>query len=162
MFRLPHDHFGLCSFGNIASMTTCLRLPLHEALLLSKSCVPSTSWRFICAVLSLIRKNPRCASEMSSKMKTFQWPLRTQCCHICSALSPILLCPYLSLHFACPCAQEGQRWADLSWSTHGLIIPVMSHNVHELRGYNRLAGMARGKYMILVQVGYHEGPRQRG
>lgn len=49
--------------------------------------------------------------------------------------------------------QEGQIWADLSWSTRGFVVPVMSYNVHELRGYNRLAGMARGKYMVLIQVG---------
>ncbi|GFR43729.1 hypothetical protein Agub_g4840, partial [Astrephomene gubernaculifera] len=47
--------------------------------------------------------------------------------------------------------QEGQRWADLSWSTSGFVVPVMSFNLHELRGYNRLAGMARGKYMVLLQ-----------
>ncbi|GIL93289.1 hypothetical protein Vretifemale_20704, partial [Volvox reticuliferus] len=47
--------------------------------------------------------------------------------------------------------QEGQQWADLSWSTNGFVIPVMSFNVHELRGYNRLAGVARGKYMVLLQ-----------
>ncbi|GLC37752.1 hypothetical protein PLESTB_001473200 [Pleodorina starrii] len=47
--------------------------------------------------------------------------------------------------------QEGQRWADLSWSTNGFVVPVMSYNLHELRGYNRLAGMARGKYLVLLQ-----------
>ncbi|EFJ40820.1 hypothetical protein VOLCADRAFT_107960 [Volvox carteri f. nagariensis] len=47
--------------------------------------------------------------------------------------------------------QEGQRWADLSWSTNGFVVPVMSYNVHELRGYNRLASVARGKYLVLLQ-----------
>ncbi|KXZ52872.1 hypothetical protein GPECTOR_8g253 [Gonium pectorale] len=47
--------------------------------------------------------------------------------------------------------QEGQAWADLSWNTSGFVVPVMSYNVHELRGYNRLAGMARGKILVFLQ-----------
>ncbi|PNH10342.1 hypothetical protein TSOC_002927 [Tetrabaena socialis] len=46
---------------------------------------------------------------------------------------------------------EGQAWADLSWSTEGLIVPVFSNNVHELRAYNRMAGLSRGRVLIILQ-----------
>ncbi|KAG2499050.1 hypothetical protein HYH03_003235 [Edaphochlamys debaryana] len=46
---------------------------------------------------------------------------------------------------------EGELWANLSYATQGFVVPVFSYNVHELRAYNRLAGMARGRYLLFLQ-----------
>ena len=48
---------------------------------------------------------------------------------------------------------EGQHWAELSWNTSGFVVPVFSNNIHEIRSYNRLASLARGKYLVFLQVG---------
>ncbi len=56
---------------------------------------------------------------------------------------------------------EGQIWADLSYSTEGLVVPVMSYNVHELRAYNRLASLARGRILVLLQVRARHLPYSR-
>lgn len=34
----------------------------------------------------------------------------------------------------------------------GLVVPVFSNNVHEIRAYNRGARLARGKFVIFLQV----------
>lgn len=36
-------------------------------------------------------------------------------------------------------------------------MPVLSNNVHEIRAYNRLASLARGKILIMLQVGRGPG-----
>jgi hypothetical protein len=41
--------------------------------------------------------------------------------------------------------QEDDPW-DLE------VIPVLSHDVHEIRAYNRLARLARGEVLVLLQV----------
>eukprot|EP00198_Chlamydomonas_reinhardtii_P007599 XP_001696936.1 predicted protein [Chlamydomonas reinhardtii] len=46
---------------------------------------------------------------------------------------------------------EGRLWANVSAATGGAVVPVLSYNVHELRSYNRMTGMARGKYIVLLQ-----------
>lgn len=48
--------------------------------------------------------------------------------------------------------QEGAMWANLSYATQGFVVPVFSHNIHEARSYNRMASLARGKYLIFLQV----------
>ncbi|GIL60741.1 hypothetical protein Vafri_15268 [Volvox africanus] len=47
--------------------------------------------------------------------------------------------------------EEGQAWADLSWSTRGRMVPVFSANIHEIRAYNRMAALARGKVLVVLQ-----------
>ena len=42
--------------------------------------------------------------------------------------------------------------AELSSNTSGWVVPVFSANLHEIRAYNRLAGMARGAVLLLLQV----------
>ncbi|GIL65006.1 hypothetical protein Vafri_18839 [Volvox africanus] len=44
---------------------------------------------------------------------------------------------------------EGAMWAEEA----GFVVPVFSANLHEARGYNRAARLARGKYLVLWQVG---------
>ena len=39
---------------------------------------------------------------------------------------------------------EAAVWANLSAATHGLVVPILSDNIHEVRGYNRMAHVARG------------------
>jgi len=46
---------------------------------------------------------------------------------------------------------ESQEWAELAHSTKGFVVPVFSDNIHEIRGYNRLAALARGKYLVILQ-----------
>ncbi len=41
-----------------------------------------------------------------------------------------------------------RAWA--SYNTSGLVVPVFSNNIHEVRSYNRLARIARGDVLILV------------
>ena len=36
--------------------------------------------------------------------------------------------------------------------SNGHVVPVISDNVHEIRGYNRGIDMARGQYVVLLQV----------
>ncbi|EFJ48071.1 hypothetical protein VOLCADRAFT_91271 [Volvox carteri f. nagariensis] len=47
--------------------------------------------------------------------------------------------------------EEGQLWADLAWTTRGRLVPVFSNNIHEIRSYNRLAALARGKVLVVLQ-----------
>ena len=49
-----------------------------------------------------------------------------------------------------------QVWSQLAYSTRGFVVPVFSYNLHEARGYNRAAAIARGKYLIFAQVHVHE------
>ncbi|GAX76660.1 hypothetical protein CEUSTIGMA_g4106.t1 [Chlamydomonas eustigma] len=51
--------------------------------------------------------------------------------------------------------EESQQWAELSYSTNGFVVPVLSNNVHEARAYNRIAGLARGQLLILLQDDMH-------
>ena len=48
--------------------------------------------------------------------------------------------------------QDNGPWALASYNTSGLVVPVFSNNVHEVRSYNRLAHNARGDVLILVWV----------
>ena len=54
------------------------------------------------------------------------------------------------------------EWAQLVDDTQGFVVPVISDNLHELRAYNRMADLAKGKYMILLQVGKGGGKRAGG
>jgi len=47
---------------------------------------------------------------------------------------------------------DSKVWTELAHNTSGWVVPVMSANVHELRAYNRLAGMARGGVVVVFQV----------
>lgn len=58
---------------------------------------------------------------------------------------------HLRTHATAPKPQEGRLWANVSAATGGAVVPVLSYNVHELRSYNRMTGMARGKYIVLLQ-----------
>ncbi len=40
-----------------------------------------------------------------------------------------------------------------TYRTDGFVVPVFSPNLHEIRGYNRLARLARGDFLIMMQVG---------
>jgi hypothetical protein len=42
-------------------------------------------------------------------------------------------------------------WAGLAANSSGLVVPVFSNNVHEIRAYNRLVSLARGRYVITHQ-----------
>eukprot|EP00775_Hariotina_reticulata_P008144 gene8144-8337_t len=42
-------------------------------------------------------------------------------------------------------------WAQYAYNTSGLVIPVISDNIHEARAFNRLARMARGEIIISAQ-----------
>ena len=42
-------------------------------------------------------------------------------------------------------------WANLSYESEGFVIPVFSDNVHEARGYNRLASIARSNILVFLQ-----------
>jgi len=46
---------------------------------------------------------------------------------------------------------EGAEWAAAVKNTSGVVVPVFSANVHEIRAYNRIAEVARGKYLIIHQ-----------
>ena len=43
-------------------------------------------------------------------------------------------------------------WSELAHNTSGWVVPVMSANLHEIRAYNRLAALARGRVMVILQV----------
>jgi hypothetical protein len=40
---------------------------------------------------------------------------------------------------------DAEQWAAAVTRTRGFVVPVFSNNVHEIRAYNRLAAVARGK-----------------
>ena len=42
-------------------------------------------------------------------------------------------------------------WAQIAANSSGLVVPVFSANIHEIRAYNRLADLARGRYLITHQ-----------
>ncbi|GAX78604.1 hypothetical protein CEUSTIGMA_g6043.t1 [Chlamydomonas eustigma] len=46
--------------------------------------------------------------------------------------------------------RDHEPWAMASYNSSGMVVPVFSNNIHEVRSYNRLAHMARGDYLILV------------
>uniref|UniRef100_A0A7R9VV70 Glycosyl transferase CAP10 domain-containing protein n=1 Tax=Chlamydomonas euryale TaxID=1486919 RepID=A0A7R9VV70_9CHLO len=46
--------------------------------------------------------------------------------------------------------QDRDAWASAAWDTRGLVTPVFSYNLHEPRGYNRLASLARGQLLVLM------------
>lgn len=48
-------------------------------------------------------------------------------------------------------AEEHTDWVNRTYASQGFVVPVFSNNLHEIRGYNRLAGMARGEILLLVQ-----------
>ena len=48
-------------------------------------------------------------------------------------------------------ADEAEAWVKHVYPTNGFVVPIFSYNYHEARGYNRLASVARGDYVILVQ-----------
>lgn len=43
-------------------------------------------------------------------------------------------------------------WAEWVEQTDGFVIPILSNNVHEIRGYNRLARLASGRILTAIQV----------
>ncbi len=43
------------------------------------------------------------------------------------------------------------KWAELAYNTSGMVVPVVSNNVHEIRAYNRLAAAARGSILVVLQ-----------
>lgn len=47
---------------------------------------------------------------------------------------------------------EAQEWVKYVYPTRGFVVPVFSFNFHEARGYNRLAGLARGDVVVILQV----------
>ncbi|GAX84233.1 hypothetical protein CEUSTIGMA_g11656.t1 [Chlamydomonas eustigma] len=47
--------------------------------------------------------------------------------------------------------QDHEAWALASYNTSGLVIPVFSNNIHEIRSYNTLARLARGDILVLMQ-----------
>ncbi|KAG1672594.1 hypothetical protein FOA52_010696 [Chlamydomonas sp. UWO 241] len=47
--------------------------------------------------------------------------------------------------------EDADAWVASAQNTSGMVVPVFSNNVHEARGYNRLASMARGKVLIVLQ-----------
>ena len=53
---------------------------------------------------------------------------------------------------ACYCFDLQKVWSELAHNSSGWVVPVLSANVHEIRAYNRLAGLARGRIMIILQV----------
>ena len=46
--------------------------------------------------------------------------------------------------------QDHEAWAKASYSSKGLVIPVFSNNIHEVRSYNRLASLARGEVLVMM------------
>jgi len=42
-------------------------------------------------------------------------------------------------------------WSQYAYNTSGLVIPVISDNIHEARAFNRLARMARGEIIVSAQ-----------
>lgn len=42
-------------------------------------------------------------------------------------------------------------WANLSYEMDGFVVPVFSDNIHEVRGYNRLASVARSQILMFLQ-----------
>ncbi len=49
-----------------------------------------------------------------------------------------------------PDAEEVVRFA--ARYPPGFVVPVFSNNVHEIRSYNRLAALARGSVLVMLQV----------
>ncbi|KAG1660176.1 hypothetical protein FOA52_005276 [Chlamydomonas sp. UWO 241] len=46
--------------------------------------------------------------------------------------------------------QDHAEWVAAAVDSGGLVVPVFSANLHEVRAYNRLASMARGDFLILM------------
>ena len=46
--------------------------------------------------------------------------------------------------------QDHEAWAKASYSSKGLVIPVFSNNIHEVRSYNRLASLAKGEVLVMM------------
>lgn len=46
---------------------------------------------------------------------------------------------------------EAQEWVQIANETRGFVIPIFSNNIHETRGYNRAAGVARGQFVVICQ-----------
>ncbi|KAG2454524.1 hypothetical protein HYH02_000371 [Chlamydomonas schloesseri] len=44
-----------------------------------------------------------------------------------------------------------EAWGELAWRSQGLVVPVLSANVHEARAINRMAGVARGRVLVVLQ-----------
>ena len=47
---------------------------------------------------------------------------------------------------------KAAEWVKHVYPSEGFVVPVFSFNLHETRGYNRLAGIARGEVIIILQV----------
>ena len=48
---------------------------------------------------------------------------------------------------------EAAEWVKHVYPSEGFVVPVFSYNLHEARGYNRLANLARGDVVVILQVG---------
>mmetsp|Transcript_27600 Transcript_27600/g.60380 ORF Transcript_27600/g.60380 Transcript_27600/m.60380 type:complete len:448 (+) Transcript_27600:355-1698(+) len=46
--------------------------------------------------------------------------------------------------------RDHEAWAWSSYNTSGMVVPVFSNNIHEVRSYNRLAHIARGDILIMI------------
>ncbi|KAG1674950.1 hypothetical protein FOA52_014744 [Chlamydomonas sp. UWO 241] len=46
---------------------------------------------------------------------------------------------------------QSRVWAELASNTSGWVVPIFSANVHEIRAYNRMAGVARGTIVVALQ-----------
>lgn len=47
---------------------------------------------------------------------------------------------------------DHEVWANASYDTGGVVVPVFSNNIHEIRAYNLMARVARGDIVVLLQV----------
>ncbi len=47
---------------------------------------------------------------------------------------------------------DHEAWANASYATGGVVVPVFSNNIHEIRAYNLMARVARGDIVVLLQV----------
>ena len=47
--------------------------------------------------------------------------------------------------------EDHEAWAWASYNASGVVVPVFSANIHEIRSYNRLAHLARGDVVVILQ-----------
>ena len=46
--------------------------------------------------------------------------------------------------------EDHEAWAWASYNASGVVVPVFSANIHEIRSYNRLAHLARKDVLVLL------------
>ncbi len=47
--------------------------------------------------------------------------------------------------------EGGELWVNATYQYNGFVVPVFSPNLHEVRAYNRIASLARGQFVVLLQ-----------